>query len=116
MNDTNLSKDELRQGMADYLGDEMNPEARARYERSLRDHADLTEEVRSLRRALQALDTLDAEPHVQPERVSEPAVRPQPWFDRGRLTRFVAMIALAFFLGSHRDRLSGRWDPKGTKS
>jgi len=100
VNDTPMSRDELKTALADYLADELPPEARQRFEAGLRDHADLAEEARSLANAVRAMRALDEElAPAQAAAAPPPARHHAGWRGAGRLLRLAAMLALAFGLG-----------------
>ena len=77
----------------------LSPEDRACYQRLLEGHPDLAEEVRSLRDALEAMTSLEAEPGDAPAQSRHPAHSTRTDRGRGHVMRFAAMIAMAFLLG-----------------
>lgn len=99
MNDQPMTYDELRERMAEHLGDELTAEQRTRFEASLEAHPDLGEEIRSLRRAMRSMQMLESEPQGANVKTSEVPRHVASGLSRGHLMRFAAMIALAFLLG-----------------
>ena len=89
-----MNRDQAREWLADYLGDELDDAQRHEFEAYLAGDAELTAEVEDLRRALATLRTLD-----------EPAAgETAPWRSARSprlliLLRYAAVIALAFGAG-----------------
>lgn len=100
MSDETMNRDDLQRLMADYLGDELPAQEKARIERGLEDHPDMAADVRSLRGALAAMRSLDAAPGMPETQARRQGHRGDSAARRGgRMLRYAAMIGLAFVLG-----------------
>lgn len=91
-----MNREELRRWMADYLGGEMSKAERERFEHGMERHPDILADVRELSAALDAMRSLA----IDPEPAGRPVIASSTVGQiRGRVLRYAAMIALAFFLG-----------------
>lgn len=73
-----MDRHDFEQKLADYLGHELNPHARADFETYLKAHPDAQEEVESLRAVLKGLDRLTPPPLATHEKVARDYERPRP--------------------------------------
>jgi anti-sigma factor RsiW len=104
-----MNRQEMNDLLADYLGHELSPSDRARFERSMAADAEFAEEVAEMQRALAAMRSLEAPAELVG---TEPrtALRFRP-SQAATLLRYAAIVLFAFVAG-----YAARWATAGGRS
>ena len=93
-----MNRDEANELMADYLGGELSPADRLRFEAYLNTDPELAGEVAGLERTLATLQQLDAPGNVaQPRTEANHTGAPRWWI--AAALRYAAAVAIAFLAG-----------------
>ena len=93
-----MNADEMRDKLADYLGDELQPEERRRFEEYAATDPSFAAEVESLRETLRAMRSLDESAGEASSGTTHGSAR-MAWARAPALLRYAAIILLAFSAG-----------------
>lgn len=98
-----MHRHDFEQKLADYLGQELNPDARAAFETYLNAHPDAQEEVESLRAVLRGLDRLAPPPLATDDRLGQVLERSSPktvrWLKLRRALAYAAVLVAGVAIG-----------------
>ena len=98
-----MDRHDFEQKLADYLGQELAPDARADFETYLEAHPDAQEEVESLRAVLKGFDRLAPPPLANHDRVARSLEGPGPrtggWLKLRRALAYAAVLVAGVTIG-----------------
>lgn len=98
-----MDRHDFEQKLADYLGQELNPNARAEFETYLSAHPDAQEEVESLRAVLKGLEQLAPAPLATQVGMAQDSEHPGPktggWLKLRRALAYAAVLIAGVAIG-----------------